>query len=87
MRHKPCTSAKVLKRLRGVAADLADLQQDVYDEDWQNLAIYPNLFQAYLPATWLRETTAWWFQMIFYDFLMFNMFQYVSSTFGMTLSK
>eukprot|EP00438_Fugacium_kawagutii_P016642 Skav205662 [mRNA] locus=scaffold458:317293:332839:+ [translate_table: standard] len=40
----------VLKRLRGVAADLADLQQDVYDEDWQNLAIYPNLFQAYLPA-------------------------------------
>lgn len=40
----------VLKRLRGVAADLADLQQDVYDEDWQNLAIYPNLFQAYLPV-------------------------------------
>lgn len=43
----PC---EVLKRLRGVAADLADLQQDVYDEDWQNLAIYPNLLQAYLPA-------------------------------------
>lgn len=40
----------VLKRLRGVAADLADLQQDVYDEDWQNLAIYPNLLQAYLPV-------------------------------------
>lgn len=40
----------VLKRLRGVAADLADLQQDVYDQDWQNLEIYPNLFQAYLPA-------------------------------------
>lgn len=40
----------VLKRLRGVAADLADLQQDVYDEDWQNLAIYSNLFQAYLPV-------------------------------------
>ena len=58
-----CTSAKVLKRLRGVAADLADLQQDVYDEDWQNLAIYPNLFQAYLPATWL-EPSAWWFQII-----------------------
>lgn len=40
----------VLKRLRGVAADLADLQQDVYDEDWQNVAIYPNLLQAYLPV-------------------------------------
>ncbi|CAK8994707.1 D-3-phosphoglycerate dehydrogenase (PGDH) [Durusdinium trenchii] len=40
----------VLKRLRGVAADLADLRQDVYDEDWQNMAIYPNLFQAYLPV-------------------------------------
>ncbi|CAJ1450009.1 unnamed protein product [Effrenium voratum] len=40
----------VLKRLRGVAADLADMRQDIYAEDWQNLAIYPNLFQAYLPV-------------------------------------
>ncbi|CAE8628184.1 unnamed protein product [Polarella glacialis] len=39
----------VLKRLRSVAQDLSDLQQDIYDEDWQNISIYPGLLQAYVP--------------------------------------